>query len=323
MFSCWRTCRSRDIGSFLGSINKAIRNIKLKIMKKASIIIGDSASLRDEDVKKFGLIVVPFVMEWPDGERLNGDNIFEKMREAEKQGIKTTPKTSQPSMGIFKKAFEEGLKDAESVIAITISSEISGTYNSAMQAKKMFDEETQKRIFILNSLNADLSESLLAIKAAKMVEEGKSGEEIFKELEVILPKIFLFAMLESPKWLEAGGRINHAMSVILSQMQKIGMRPILSIKDGVIKPANLKMKANDTADALFRQFEDVTKKPFSENKTCQVAISHADNLETAQKLRTLIEDKYPQATVEFISVTSMVIGCHVGPGTVLCCSIEN
>jgi fatty acid-binding protein DegV len=83
------------------------------------------------------------------------------------------------------------------------------------------------------------------------------------------------------------------------------------------------MKANDTADALFKQFEDVTKKPFSENKTCRVAISHADNLEAAQKLRTLIEDKYPQIKVEFISLTSMVIGCHVGPGTVLCCSIED
>lgn len=292
-------------------------------MKTTSIIIGNSASIREEDVKKFGLIVVPFIMEWPEGEGLKGENIFEKMREAERQGVKTTPKTSQPSIGLFKKAFEEGLKDAENVLAITISSEISGTYNSAVQAKKMFDEETQKKIYILNSLNADLSESLLAIKAAEMTEQGKSTEEIFKNLEALLPEIFLFAMLESPKWLEAGGRISHAMSVILSQMQKIGMRPILAIKDGVIKPANLKMQASDTAEAMFRQFEDVIKKPLSENKSYRTAISHADNLEGAQKLRTLIEEKYPQVKIEFISLTSMVIGCHVGPGALICSSIEN
>lgn len=292
-------------------------------MKKATIIIGNSAAIREEDIQKYGFVVVPFVMEWPDADKLKGDNIFEKMREAEKQGIVSTPKTSQPSIGLFKKAFEEGLKDSESILVITISSGISGTYNSAVQARKMFDEETQKKIFILDTLNADLSESLLAIKASELLEQGKTMEEVFKELESKLPKTFLFAMLESPRWLEAGGRLSHAVAVILTQMQKIGMRPILAMKDGVIKPANLRMQAKDTSEALFKQFEEVVKKPLSENKTCRVAISHADNLEGAQRLRTLIEDKYPQIKVEFISLTSVVIGCHIGPGTVLCCSIEN
>ena len=292
-------------------------------MKKLSIIIGESASITQEVVNKFGFIVAPFVIEWPEGEGLEGDNIFQKMREAEKQGIKTTPKTSQPSMGIFKKAFDEGLKNSESVMAITISSVISGTYNSAIQAKKMFDEETQKRIFVIDTFNADASESLLAIKAAEMAEEGKSGEEIFKTIETLLPKTFLFGMLESPKWLEAGGRINHALAVILTQMQKIGMRPVLSVIDGEVKPANLRMQAKDTASALLKQIDGVVKKPLSENRTCKIAISHADNLEEAQKLRTLIEDKYPEIKVEFISLTSIVIGAHVGPGTLICCSIEN
>jgi len=287
-------------------------------MKKVSIIIGDSASITKEIIDKFSFVTVPFVMEWPEGESLKGDNIFEKMREAEKQGIKTTPKTSQPSMGVFKKAFEEGLKEAESIIAITISSEISGTYNSAIQAKKIFDEETQKRIFVLNTLNADISESLFAIKAAELIEQGLSAEEIYKNLEALISKVSLFAMLENSKWLEANGRISHALSVILSQMQKVGMRPILAIKDGLIKPANLRMQAKDTADAMFKQFEEVTKKSLSENKKCRVAISHGGNLEGAQKLRTLIEDKYPEVKIEFISIHSMVIGCHVGAGALLC-----
>jgi len=292
-------------------------------MKNISIIIGESASITQELINKFDFIVAPFVMEWPEGENLKGNNIFEKMREAEKQGIKTTPKTSQPSIGVFKKAFEEALKNSESVLAITISAKISGTYNSAIQAKKMFDDETQKKIFVLDTVNADAAESLLAIKAAEMAEQGISGEEILKNLEILSTKTFLFGMLESPKWLEAGGRLSHALSVILTQMQKIGMRPVLSVIDGVIKPANLRMQANDTSDAMFKQIESVIKKPLLENKTCNIAISHADNLEEAQKLRTLILDKYPQVKIEFISITSMVIGCHVGPGTLICCSIEN
>jgi DegV family protein with EDD domain len=292
-------------------------------MKNISIIIGESASITQELINKFDFIVAPFVMEWPEGENLKGNNIFEKMREAEKQGIKTTPKTSQPSIGVFKKAFEEALKNSESVLAITISAKISGTYNSAIQAKKMFDDETQKKIFVLDTVNADAAESLLAIKAAELAEQGMPGEEILKNLEVLSTKTFLFGMLESPKWLEAGGRLSHALSVILTQMQKIGMRPVLSVIDGVIKPANLRMQAKDTADALFKQVESIIKKPLSENKSCNIAISHADNLEEAQKLRTLLLDKYPQVKIEFLSITSMVIGCHVGPGTLICCSIEN
>jgi len=292
-------------------------------MKKITVVLGESASISKELVEKFGFVVAPFKIDWPDGENLPGNNVFEKMREAEKRGIKTTPKTSQPSMGIFKKAFDEALETSENIFCITISSGISGTYNSAIQAKKMFDEEKQKRIFIIDSFNADASESLLAIKAAEMGEDGKSGQEIFETIESLLPRTFLFGMLESPKWLEAGGRISHAMSVILSQMQKIGMRPILSMKDGVIKPANLKMQAQDTANALFKQLEDVIKKPLSEGKKCRVGISHADSLEQAQRLRNLIEEKYPQIRIDFVSVTSPVIGCHVGPGTLICCSLEN
>ena len=291
-------------------------------MKKSTIVIGESAPITRELIDKYKMTVVPFVIDWPEGEKLSGNNVFEKMREAERVGIKTTPKTSQPSVGIFKKAFEEALNNSENVICITISSAISGTYNSAIQAQKMFDEEKQKRILVIDSFNADASESLLALKAAEMSEEGKSLEEIKKEIESILPKTFLFGMLESPKWLEAGGRINHALSVILSQMQKIGMRPILSVKDGVVKPANLKMQAQDTANALFKQMEEVVKKPLSEGKRCRVGISHADNLEQAQRLRGLIEEKYPQIKIEFISITSMAIGCHVGPGTLICCSTE-
>jgi DegV family protein with EDD domain len=292
-------------------------------MKKVTIVVGESASITKELLDKYGMVVAPFIIDWPEGVNIPGNNVFEKMREAEKMGIKTTPKTSQPSMGVFKKTFEEALADSESIICITISSEISGTYNSAIQAKKMFDDEKQKKIFVIDTFNADASESLLAIRAAEMIEEGKSGEEIAESLKALLPQTFLFGMLESPKWLEAGGRINHAMAVILTQMQKIGMRPILSVKDGVIKPANLKMQAQDTANALFKQMESVVKKPLSEGKKCRVGISHADNLEQAQRLRKLIEENYPEIKIEFISVTSPVIGCHVGPGTLICCSLEN
>jgi DegV family protein with EDD domain len=292
-------------------------------MKKTTIVIGQTAPITEELVKKYGFIITPFVIDWPEMDSLEGNNIFEKMRDAEKKGIKTVPKTSQPSIGICKKIFDDALKESESVVCITLSSQLSGAYNSAVQAKKMLNESDQSKIFIFDTFNADVSESSIALKAGELAEKGVSGEEIFKEITEMSPNVHLFGILESPKWLEANGRLNHTLSVILSQMQKIGMRPILSVKDGLVKAANLKMQAKDTAQALFKHTEEVIKKPLEKGKICRVAISHADALEEAEKLKKMFEEKYPQVEVSFIALTGIVIGCHVGPGTLLIsCSIE-
>lgn len=291
-------------------------------MKNTSIVIGQSAAVTEELIQRFGFIIAPFKLDWPEGENLDGD-MFTKMREAKKQAIKTTPKTSQPSMGSFKKCFEEALSKNQYVLAITISSVISGTHNSAMQAKKMFPEEIQERIFIIDSFNADAAETLLAIKAAEMDEQGVPINDIVKKLEEQKNQTKLFGMLESPYWLEAGGRLGHTIAVLLEQMQKLGMRPILSVIDGLVKPANLKMQAQDTANALFKQIESVVKEPLANNKKISVAISHADNLAEAQKLEELIIKNYPQIKIEFVTTMGSVIGAHVGPGALISCSIQD
>ncbi len=291
-------------------------------MKNTTIIIGNSAAITQDLIKKFDLVVVNFKMDWPEGEQLSGD-LFTKMREAKKQNIRTTPKTSQPSIGIYKKAFKEALAKTQNVLCITISSGISGAYNSAMQAKKMFTEDDQKRIFIFDSLNADAAEGLFAIKAAEMSENEKNIEEIIKKLEELKPFTKLYGMLESPYWLEAGGRISHAISILLEQMQKIGMRPLLSMVDGLIKPANLKMKAADTANALFQQLETTIKQSIEQNKKISVGISHSDNSIEAENLKKYIIEKYPQIKIEFVTATGNVIGAHIGPGALISCSIED
>jgi DegV family protein with EDD domain len=271
-------------------------------MRNTTIIIGNSAATTQEVVQKFGFLIVDFKVDWPEEPGVSGNNLFEKMREAKRMGVKTTPKTSQPSIGAFKKAFEEALEKTQYALAITISSGISGTYNSAFQAKKMFDEEKQKRIFIVDSFNADAAETLLAIKAAEMDENGIAIDEIVKKLEILKPNTKLFGMLESPYWLEAGGRINHTVAVLLEQMQKIGMRPLLTMKDGVVKPANLKMQAKDTANALFKELETLAKAGFAENKKITLAISHSDDLFEAEKLKDMLIKSYPQIKIEFLTL---------------------
>jgi len=73
-------------------------------MKKPGLIIGDSSALPPELIQKYGITeIVPFIVDWPEQKDISKDNIYKKMKDAKEQGIKTTPKTSQPAVGTFKK----------------------------------------------------------------------------------------------------------------------------------------------------------------------------------------------------------------------------
>ncbi len=282
---------------------------------KTTIIAGESSSIPLELAQKNQIKLVPFVMDWEEGMLYEGKNIFEKMRDGKKKGMKTFPKTSQPSIGVYKKAFDEVLSQGQEIVCITISSQISGTYNSAIQAKKMLSEADQKKVFIFDTMNADATEALVAIKASELAQKGESAENIFNSLDI--SKIHLFGMVESPRWLEAGGRLNSTVASLLEKMQSIGMRPVLGLKDGLIKPTTLKMQAKDTAEALLKELKGL------KNPKLRLSITHADNLEEALILKSLIERDLPESKIEFINLVSTVIGTHVGPGTLIACALED
>ena len=291
-------------------------------MEKVAVVVCNFASFDEETIRKYGIIPISSNLLWEEESLLIGNNIFEKMRDALKKGIKTTPKTSQPSLGTFKKYFEEALLNNDELICITISSKISGTYNAALQTKKLLSLDKQEKIHIIDSQSIDTAETLLAVKAVEIIKNENNIDEIVKKIESYIPKTYFYGMTENPDQMEAGGRISHVLAVILKQMQKLGMRPILHMADGVVSAANLKMNAKDIAEALFNQFEDLNKESLKEGKKYRVAISHADNIEGALKLKKLFEDSYKeQVKVDFISMTGIFIGAHVGPGTLMCATL--
>jgi len=281
-------------------------------MKKIGLIIGETSSLPEEIIGKYGMILVPYLIDWREGENLPGENIFQKMREAEKRGIKALPKTSQPSPWTFKKFFGEELQKSEKIICITLSSKLSGGYNSALQGRKMLPEKDQNRVHIIDSLNVTAGEGLFSIKAAELIEEGLEIEQITSELKKIIPHIHLFGFIEDPKWLEAGGRLSHSLAVLIRQMAKIGMRPLIGLKEGEVKPIALKMQAKDVPTALFKELKKETKN----FKKVRIAIVHADNLEGANRLKNMLEKE--NIKISFLSLIDSVIGVHVGPGTIAC-----
>ena len=280
------------------------------------IVVDEAADLPKEIIEKYQIGIVPIKAYWPEIEDLPGENVFQKMREAEKKGIKSFAKTSQPSiqdfLGVFKKQFEK----FEKIICLTITSKHSGTYNSAIQAKRFLSVEGEK-VFVVDSLNASGGQGLCVLKAADLIEKGKPVEEILAKLEEFIPKVHLYGLLEDPKWLEASGRISTTVANWIRKFQKIGIRPLIGIKQGKIVPIGVKARVKDMPTALFQQLEAKTKELRSQGKKIQVAITHGDNPEEAQNLKEMIEKDLDNTEIVFVNLVDDILGVILGPNSII------
>ena len=277
--------------------------------KKIGIVADEGGDLPRELIEKHQITIVPFKVDLGQMKDISG-NVYQKIREAEKKGIKSFVKTSQPSPGDFLAVFKEKLRKFEEIICVTITSKHSGTFNSAYQAREFLAEK--ERIHVLDSLSGSGGEGLIILKIASLIEKRLKIKEILEKARGAISNTNLIFMLEDPKWLEASGRISSVLATWLRGMQKIGIRPLLGTKNGLIKPVGIVKGVKDIASALFKEFE----KRISRVKTTEkikVAITHCDNLKETKKLIGMIE-KLKNCEVVFINLVGNILGGLAGPG---------
>jgi DegV family protein with EDD domain len=283
-------------------------------MPKVSLIVGQSASLPKQTMEKYSLTMIPFVVDWKTGkEDLDPKSIFQKMADAEADNSDDLPKTSHPAPWLFKKFFEEKLKNSDSVLFVSLSSKLSGTFEAALSGKEMLTPEEKEKIFIFDCQNVSAGEGLIAIKAAEMIGQGKPVEEIIGELKIFSQKVHSLASLKSLKWLEKGGRISHLAKFFLFHLQKLGGNVLFEVKNGRIEAINLGFGQKTQAAVIFDFFKKNCKKG-----KFRVAISHAQNERSADELKNFIQKECPETEMIFIGPIDNIIGIHTGPGALIC-----
>jgi len=284
-------------------------------MEKIGIVVDEGADLPQDIIEKYQIATVPVKLFWPEIENLPGENTFQKMRELEKRGIKSFGKTSQPSVKDFLDKYNLQLEKFEKVICLTVTSKLSGTYNSANQARKFLDPEKQNKVFIVDTLSASGGEALLVLRAIDLITAGKTAEEIAKELEKFAFQVHTYIMFKDPQWIEASGRISPLVASLMRGMAKIGIRPVMAFKDGILAPAGIKTGAKEVATGLFKQFEQDVGKIKEEGKRFRVIITHGDDLLAAQKAKEMIEKEFKNIEFSFFNIMDNVLGALAGPGT--------
>jgi len=282
------------------------KNLKQKI----GIVADEGGDLPEELIEKHKISIVPFKVDLGEMKDLAG-NIYQRIKEAEKRGLKSFVKTSQPSPGDFLKAFREKLKEFEEIICITITSKHSGTFNSALQAREYLKEK--EKIHVIDSMSVSGGEGLIILKAVSLIKSGLKMNEILEKLKESVLKTNLIFALESPKWAVASGRIPKILGALLERMQNFGFYPVLTLKKGKIGLSSVRKGVKDLSSALFEEFKSkiLKEKIDSEIKT---AITHADNEKEAKKLEDLIL-KVKNCKVEFKNIVGNIVGGLSGPGT--------
>jgi len=284
-------------------------------MKKIGIVTEKSVDLSQEIIEKHEIRLVPVSLDWPELEDVPGENTFQKMRELERKGIKTFGKTSHPSPEDFLNAYKKQFESFEKILCITLTSKISGSHGSAIQAVKLLPSEKQKKVVVVDSLSASVGQGFLVLKAAELIEEGLQLEEIVKEIERLAPQIHGFIMFKDPKYIEASGRISVIVAKLIKNAAKFGIRPVLTFKKGMLTLSGIKTGARYIPIGIFKTFEQDVKRNNPKHELI-VLIAHGDDPNGANRLKELIERNF-NAKVISIAIIDDILGALCGPGAMI------
>ncbi|OPJ55784.1 DegV family protein [Alkalithermobacter paradoxus] len=251
-------------------------------------IVTDSvADLPKEYIEKYDITVVPLdvIIEgktYKDGIDISTDVIYEKI----KNGV--LPKTSQVTPHDFVEVFDRLSKDGDEVLAVLISSKLSGTYNSALMAK---NEMKDRKIEVIDSKSVTLGQGLLVIEAAKMAKDGKSLGEIKEKIEEKAEKIEHLIIFDTLEYVYKGGRISK-VQYMLSNV--LNLKIIMTLKNGELI---VKDKVRGRKKAIKWIIDYINSNNLDLNNKL-VGINHANDEEYLKELKSASTERFsPSETV--------------------------
>lgn len=281
-------------------------------MTKSYQIITDSCSdLPLSFVKQEGIPVAPLHLLIGDTSYQDdlGQNIsHEKFYQEIDAGA--LPMTSQPTPDTFYQLFKEAVLKGKEVLYIGVSSGLSGTYNSANIAKEMIQDEIPGAVVVcFTTLIGSLGQGLFVREALRLQKKGVSLNELLNHLEEKVKSQKNLIMVNDLSHLKRGGRISGFQSVVGAVLK---VHPILQIdKEGKVSSLD-KVRGKNKA---LKRLVDFTLENIKEPEKQTIAISHANALESAMKVKEEIE-KELKVKDFLIESIGPVVGSHSGTGAV-------
>ncbi|MED3623086.1 DegV family protein [Bacillus thermocopriae] len=272
-------------------------------------ILADSAcdlpkSFYEENkVTLFPLKVEINNQEFEDVKNIHPKTVYEAIRNG------SIPKTSQVSPLLFQEVFTQMAENNEEGIYIAFSSQLSGTYSTAVMILDQVKEKYPNfDLTIVDTKCASLGQGLIVKEAARLAANNVSKEEILKIVRFMAEHMEHLFTVEDLDYLAKGGRVSKA-SAFLGGL--LNIKPILNVEDGKLVPIE-KIRGKKK---VLRRLMELMKERGENLKDQIIGISHADCEETAIEVKGMIEDEFHPKEV-YISSIGSAIGAHTGAGTI-------
>jgi len=273
-------------------------------MSKIAIVTDSTSDMPKDIAKKLEITVVPLTVIFEkegfldDGKEITMDEFYKKIRSAKK-----LPTTTQPTPKDFIKVYSNILKEYDSIISIHISKKMSGTINSAELAKK---ELPGKDIEIIDTGYVHFPLGFIALKAGQLAQEGKSKQEILKNISDLQSKVKVLFIPSTLEYLKRGGRIGKAKGLIASILE---IKPILTIHDGEVSQFKTTRRWNQAKSELIQSMKNIVKNPHN----LIVSIGDSDAKEDAAEMEERIKGEFNPKKIYRVDI-GVVVGTHLGPG---------
>jgi len=278
------------------------------------IISDGGCDFTTEEIKKHNIEIVPFYVTLDqetylkEGIDITKEEYFKRLLEE-----KTLfPKTAQPSPSDYMDAYTPYLQEGKDILSLTISSKLSGTYNSATLAATTLKEEFPERtILIVDSLNAAVGEGLLLREIIKMRDAGLSLEVTAIIAEKIKKSIRIYFTLESLEYLRRGGRVGPTTALVGGIL---GLRPILHLVDGTVEQLD---SVRGNKKVLQWIAEGVAAALEDDKDRVNISVGHILKANDAMKVKNQIESLLDLTITNPIAEVGVTIGTHAGPGALV------
>lgn len=233
-----------------------------------------------------------------DGVTISGDEMYAKLPDS-----KVFPTTSAPSVGTFVEAYEKLAKTHDAIISLHISSKLSLTYNSAVNAVAEMDS-SGPRIEVVDTQTASMAMGWAAVQVAEAVATGASVDDAVSVAKSASERSVFIGMVETLKFLVRGGRIGKAQGFVGSLLR---VRPILTMRDGEAHPME---RARNRKKGIARLKAMVAENAPLDN----LAILYTTDIDDAREIAKDVSEFDPSGEVT-IAQLGPVVGNYLGPGT--------
>lgn len=278
------------------------------------IVIDSACDLPKSTAENLGLHFMPMrtlldEVEYLDGITLTGEAFYEKLIETD-----ATPKTSQVPPADFEEAFEKIISEGDTALCITVSSGVSGTYQSAMIAAERFGD----KVIVVDSQNVTIGEQLLVLRAVRLRDEGWNAWEIAEILNHEKKRIRLIALLDTLEYLKKGGRISSAAAVAGTLLS---IKPVVAVVDGRLEVLGKARGSKNGSNKLIELVQNSRGIDFE--RPFMLAYSGLSD----RLLRKYITDSHElyEGKTDHLPVCLIgsTIGAHAGPGAIGVAFFEN